>query len=272
MKHMGRCIDRRLDSSTRRSLLQLVDSASRTPSTQDRLLLVVDGVTDLMDGEVGGFNYVDSVEDRAIVVMRPQVVPDPVGDLQREYRQHPVVIHYQRTQLPEPQLLTRCSMGRWARWRDHPTYSALFKPMGTPYEIVIPVSWPGDRPAYSSASYAVTRSTVDFSEREIGIGLAVQQLIKTLHDGDPALLPAGRIALLTAAEHNVLLLYSLRLTEAQVAEHRGSSRETVRTQLRIGCRKLGVSGPSRRRVLASAFGFVAPAPLPVDRLAHILDS
>lgn len=158
MAYVGRSIDRRLNSATRRSLLDLLDSVVHAPSAPARLVLLIDGVTGVLEGEVGGFNYVDAVEGRAVVVMRPQVVPDPVGDLQHEYRQHPIVIHYQQTQAAEPQMLTACSMGRWARWRDHPTYSALFKPMGTPFEIVIPVQWSDPNPRVAAELILVRRS------------------------------------------------------------------------------------------------------------------
>src|SRR3954452_20377993 len=131
---LARSVDQRLSEVDRRSLLELADAASRTLDTPERLLLLVDGLTTAISGEVGGFNYVDATHDRAVVLMRPQVVDDPIGDLQREDRRHPVVRHYQQTNSLEPLLITDCSMGRWRRWSDHPTYAALFRPMGTPFE------------------------------------------------------------------------------------------------------------------------------------------
>jgi DNA-binding CsgD family transcriptional regulator len=70
---------------------------------------------------------------------------------------------------------------------------------------------------------------------------------------------AARTELLTVARRNVLQLYGLRLIEAQIAEHRGSSRATVHTQIHNGCAKLELTGTNRPRQLARVFGYCPPA-------------
>jgi hypothetical protein len=37
---------------------------------------MIDGIRDLLDGEVGGFNHVALIDGRAMVIMRPAVLPD----------------------------------------------------------------------------------------------------------------------------------------------------------------------------------------------------
>lgn len=264
-------VTRRLATSSRRLLLDLLASAAEEVTATGRLELLIDGFAALLEGEVGGFNYVDVIQRRALVVMRPRVVADPVGDLQAAYGEHPVVMHYRRNRSSTPVLLSSCALGRWRRWKDHPTYEALFRPMGTPHEIVIPV--PSSRISpLSGESYAITRSGSDFGDRELSIALAAQELLRVLHDVDMALSSAGRLDLLTTSERNVLQLYSMGLTEAQIAAHRGSARATVHTQIRIGCAKLELSGRDRHRKLAQVFGYAPPSRLPVDRLARILNS
>ena len=260
--------DHRIDGPTRRVLLDLLSAAVAAPTATSRLELLVDGFTAVLGGEVGGFNHVDLDAGRATVLMRPRVVSDPVGALQDAFREHPVVQYYRRSNSTAPCVLSSCGMGRWRRWADHPAYSALFRPMGTPHEIVIPLASSAVR---RGSAYAVTRSGTDFGARELDVSHACQELLRVLHHHDRELTAAGRIALLTGAERTVLELYGLRLSEAQVAAHRRSSRATVHTQIRVGCAKLGVSGPHRARALARVFGHLPPGPMPVDRLARLLD-
>lgn len=246
-------------------------AAVAASTVRARLEVLLDGFVELLDGEIGGFNCVDVYQQRAMVMMRPQVVADPIGDLQRGFHEHPVVRHYRRTRSSQPLVLSTCGMGRWRRWTDHPTYASSFRPLGTPHQIVIPVPWPTSLPP-SAAAYAITRSGRDFGDRELGTAFAAQELLRVLHDGDPQMTSAGRLDLLTAAERAVLGLYGMRLTEAQIAEHRGTTPATVHTQLRTGCAKLELRGRSRHRELAQIFGYLPPAPLAVDRLARVLDA
>lgn len=263
-------LDRAIDTPSRRHLLDLLAAVIDAPVAQVRLELLIDGLRDLVGGEVGGFNHVDDVAGRALVIMRPQVVTDPAGDLQEAYGEHPVIEHYRRSAALRPVLLSSCSFGRWRRWKDHPTYSALFRPMGTPHEIVIPV--PSVTYSRKADSYAITRSGSDFGDREMGLARAAQELLGVLHASDGLLIPAGRLDLLTRTERAVAQLYGMGLTEAQIAEHRGASAHTVHTQIRTGCAKLEVSGRGRRRRLAQVFGYLPAPPPPVDRLARSLSS
>jgi DNA-binding CsgD family transcriptional regulator len=254
---------------TRRALLDLVTAAAAAPTSRARLELLIDGIAAVLDGEVGGFNHIDVHQRRAVVVMRPEVVVGPTEALQAGYRQHPVIHQYRRTLAATPVVLSSCPMGRWRRWQDHPAYSMLFRPMGTPHEIVVPA--PGAAPhALRGAGYAVTRSGRDFGDRELAVAAAVQRMLWVLHRSDPKLAAAGRTELLTAAERTVLQLYGMRFTETQIAEHRRCSRATVHTLLRTGCGKLELTG-DRHRQLARVFGYCPPAPLPADRLARALD-
>jgi DNA-binding CsgD family transcriptional regulator len=260
---------RRIDAAHRLALLDLLAAAVQVTTVRARLELLVDGFVDLLDGEIGGFNCVDRYQERAVVLMRPQVVDDPIGDLQRGFLEHPVVRHYRRSGSSCPTILSSCAMGRWRRWMDHPTYATSFRPLGTPHEIVIPVPWPS-HPS-STAAYAVTRSGSDFDDRQLNAAFAAQRLLHVLHDSDPQIASTGRLDLLTAAERNVLALYGMRLTEAQIAENRGTKVATVHAQLRTGSAKLELHGRSRRRDVARIFGYLPPGPLAVDRLARILD-
>lgn len=266
---MSAAHNHRIDLSTRRALLELLSAAATSPTAMSRLELLVDGFTAVLDGEIGGFNHVDVGAGRAMVLMRPQVVLDPTGALQDAFREHPVVRHYNRSGSMAPCVLSSCRMGRWRRWVDHPTYSALFRPMGTPHEIVIPLGPIGGR---RGSAYAVTRNGTDFGTHELSIGHACQELLRILHDHDRTLAAVGRTALLTVAERSVLELYSMRLTEAQIAAHRGTSRETVHTQINTGCAKLEIFGRYRPRTLARVFGHLPAMPTPTDRLARLLDS
>ena len=118
----------------------------------------------------------------------------------------------------------------------------------------------------------MTRSGRDFDDRELDVAGALQQLLRVLHLTDRSVAAAARTELLTAAERNVLQLYAMRLTEAQIAEHRRSSPATVHAQLRAGCTKLELAGRDRHRGLARVFGYLPSAPLAADRLARVLDS
>lgn len=257
-------------SSTRRALLDLVAAAAAADSSRARLEVLIDGISAVLDGEVGGFNHIDVHQRRAMVVMRPEVVVGPTEALQAGYREHPVIHQYRRTLSSTPVVLSSCPMGRWRRWQDHPAYSMLFRPMGTPHEIVIPA--PDAAPhALRGAGYAVTRSGRDFGGRELAVATAVQRLLWVLHRTDPIPIAVARTELLTATERIVLQLYGMRLTEGQIAEHRGCSPATVHTLLRTGCAKLELTGRGRHHQLAQVFGYCPPTLLPADRLARALD-
>ncbi|MGH3901604.1 MAG: hypothetical protein ACRDTA_25790, partial [Pseudonocardiaceae bacterium] len=117
----------------------------------------------------------------------------------------------------------------------------------------------------------VTRSGNDFGDRELDIAHACAAMLKILHSSDGSLEAAGRLELLTLAERYVLDLYGMGLSVRKIAEHRGTTIETVRTQLKNGCSTLQLAGRSRKLAIARVLGYAPPPALPADRLARLLD-
>jgi DNA-binding CsgD family transcriptional regulator len=248
-----------------RQLLELVDLISSTCQGVTRIELVIDGVTALLDSEVGGFNDVNLVEGTAMVLMRPLVVADPSDAVRRTLAKQPVVQHYKR--FPRDRYPQRLSDHVVGRWEDHEVYWELFKPMGTPHEVIIPLPWA--IPLAAGSAYAVTRSGPDFTDKELRLACAVQAALQLLHQADGSITAARRLELLTETERELIELVGRGLTTVEIAQRRNRSVATVRTQRNNAYTKLGVHD---RQSIAKITGYGATVPLPVDRLREIFDS
>jgi DNA-binding CsgD family transcriptional regulator len=226
---------------------------------------MIDGVRDLLDAEVGGFNDVDLLEHRATVLMRPPVVPDPSARVQRTLDIHPIIVRY-RTH-PEDRYPKRLSDHVYGRWADHAVYKEVFEPMGTPHQIVIPLPW---KEFLSHGSgYAVTRGGSDFRDDHLQFSCFIQIVIRLLHAGEAALTAVGRLELLTESEREVIELIARGITTPTIAVRRNVSVATVRRQRSDAYAKLGVHDQA---TIARLLGYGALVPRPADRIREIYDS
>jgi DNA-binding CsgD family transcriptional regulator len=261
-----------IDDRTRAALLELIEAAVAATSEEERINLLIDGFRAVLHGEVGGFNHVDVVRGRAVVVMRPQPpgLPDPSGSVQRTLEKHPVIKEYRRNPAPVPLVLSKCPMGGCRRWEDHPTYKEVFGPMGTPHLITVPLPW--DTGIFQiGAGFAVTRSGRDFKQPELHIARVAAQLLRVLTNAGAAPGPTARLDLLTTAERRVLARYGYGLRPTEIAEILGRSPETIRAQLRAASATLQLrGGPGRQEEVARILGHLPPRPLPADELRRII--
>lgn len=248
-----------------RRLLPLVEALSAPLGTVPRVEAAIDGVRDLLNGDVGAFNYVDVAALQAMVIMRPKVVADPSGPVQRTLNDHPIVRHY-RSHPTEtaPQRLSDHLRGDRA---DHRFLEEVLRPMGTPHQIVVPLPWQ-DTDMTRATAYGVTRTGCDFTDADLEFAQVLQAVLRMLHAAEPALDVVGRLDLLSEAERDVIELTGRGLSASEIAYRRRTKVATVRRQRINAYQKLHVHD---RRLIASLLGFGATMPRPVDRIREIFD-
>jgi DNA-binding CsgD family transcriptional regulator len=247
-------------------LTDLIDALDGVAGAVPRIELMIDGIRDLLDAEVCGFNDVDLLGARATVLMRPAVVPDASARVQRTLARHPIIVRYQTH--PEDRYPKRLSDHVDGRWADHEVYKELFEPMGTPHQIVVPLPWKGTTPSEGSG-YAVTRSGSDFQDDHLRFACVIQIAIRLLHAGDPALTPAGRLETLTESEREVIELVARGIATPAIAVRRNVSVGTVRKQRNQAYAKLRIHD---RTTVARLLGYGPAVPRPADRLREIFGS
>jgi len=227
-----------------------------------RIEMLMDGVTRLLDGEVGGFNHVDIGAPSAFVLLRPKVVANPSEPLLRTLDIHPLVIHYR--QHPEDTGPTRLSDHVPGRVTDHPIYAELLGHMKTPNMITIPLPWKG---TFTEASaYAVTRSGRDFRARDLEFAHTIQFALQLVHRTDCSRDAVVRLHLLPDAEREVIELVGRGLKPEEIANLRHTSPKTVRKQIAKAYAKLGIHDRAAVRELL-AYGPTVPHP--ADRLKEV---
>jgi DNA-binding CsgD family transcriptional regulator len=246
-----------------RQLLALVNSITEAGCGIDRVERAIDGVTDLLGGEVGGFNDVDFVERTLTGLMRPAVSPEVLGAVRRTLDKHPIVRHF--VAHPQDRHPQRMSDRVTGRWEDHEVYSEVFRPMGTPHVVIIPLPW--KLPLQTGSAYVVMRSGLDFTEKEMQLSCAIRAALQLLHQVDGTVAAAGRLEMLSNAERELVELIGRVLTTTEIAKHRNRSVATVRTQRANIYAKLGVHD---RASIIRLMDCRPAMPRPVDRLREIL--
>jgi DNA-binding CsgD family transcriptional regulator len=249
-----------------RRLADLVDALDEIGGAVPRTELMMDGIRDLLDAEVGGFNDLDLVDHRHTTLLRPAVIPDASVRGQRIMDTHPIIVQY-RTH-PEDPYPKRLSDHVRGRWIDHEAYKVLFEPMGTPHMIAIPLPWKGG-PIWCGSAYAVTRAGSDFQDDHLRFAHVIQIAVRLLHAGEPALTAVGRLELLTESEREVIDLIARGITTPAIAVRRKVSVDTVRKQRSNAYAKLGVHD---RTTITRLLGYSGVVPRPADRIREIYDS
>jgi DNA-binding CsgD family transcriptional regulator len=247
-------------------LADLIDALDETSAVVPRLELMIDGIRDLLDADVGGFNYVDLADRRHSVLLRPAVIPDASARGQRVIDTHPIIVRY-RT-YPQDRDPKRLSDHVYGRWMDHEAYKELFEPMGTPHMIAIPLPWKERNPSCGSA-YAVTRAGSDFQDDHLRFASVIQIAARLLHTGEPVLTATGRLELLTESEREIIELIARGITTPVIAVRRNVSVATVRKQRSNAYAKLNLHD---RPSIARLLGYRGVIPRPADRIREIYDS
>jgi DNA-binding CsgD family transcriptional regulator len=130
-------------------------------------------------------------------------------------------------------------------WLNSRTYSEIFVPRSTRWQLALPVG-PGDGRPARGVVFSVNRS-IDFDDRELGLAQLLQPVLTALdrtshrsratNASDPV--AARHRAKLTVREHEVLILLSEGLTAAAIARRTGATPATIRKHLEHIYAKLG---------------------------------
>jgi DNA-binding CsgD family transcriptional regulator len=242
----------------------LIDGFLSTRGAVARIELLMDGIAQLLDAEVAGFNHLDLLQRQAFVHLRPKVVPDPSAPVLHTLDVHPVVRHYR----DHPREVGPCRLSDLipGRVEDHVIYPELLRPMGTPHMITVPLPWKGS--LTTGSAYAVTRSGSDFTDEHLSFACVIQQFLRLLHDGENTEAASQRLSLLTEAEREVADLIGRGLTADEAARRRGCSVLTLRRQRANVYAKLGIHD---RATLSRLLGHHTTVPHPADRLKELFD-
>jgi len=189
----------------------------------------------LIGGDLVGFNDLDVTRASVGVsfpLEREQPAPWP-NSPSEALQDHPILIHFLSTRDPTPCRVSDVTTQR--RWLSSGAYECFFRPNGQRFLLAVPVEHTGLR----GAGYTISRSSSNFSERDVQVVSAFQAALTLHHRRNEVAPTAG--SPLTPREHEIVLLLAKGLTARAIARRADISPGTVRKHLQNVYKKLGVS-------------------------------